>query len=66
LGKPKQFYKADFLWYDKIIVEVKAVSRLIDDHRAQALHYLRATGLRLAILVNLCSRPELDHERIML
>jgi GxxExxY protein len=38
----QQFYKADFVCYDKIIIEVKAVSRLIDEHRAQAIHYLRA------------------------
>ncbi len=62
----QQFYKADFVCYDKIIVEVKAVSRLVDEHRAQAIHYLRATGMRLGILVNFCSAPELESERIVL
>ena len=62
----QQFYKADFVCYDKIIIEVKAVSQLIDEHRAQAIHYLRATGLRLAILVNFCASPDLQHERIVL
>jgi GxxExxY protein len=62
----QQFYKADFVCYDKIIIEAKAVSHLIDEHRAQAIHYLRATGMRLGILVNFCSAPELDFERIVL
>jgi GxxExxY protein len=61
-----QFYKADFVCYDKIIVEVKAVSRLINEHRAQAIHYLKATGLRLAILVNFSAAPELEYERLVL
>ncbi len=61
-----QFYKADFVCYDKIIIEVKAVSRLVDEHRAQAIHYLRATGIRLAILVNFCGTSGLDQERIVL
>ncbi len=61
-----QYYKADFVCYDKIIVEVKAVSCLINEHKAQAIHYLRATGMRLAILVNFCSAPELESERLIL
>ena len=61
-----QFYKADFVCYDKIIIEVKAVSRLTDEHRAQAIHYLRATGMRLGILVNFCAALELESERLVL
>jgi GxxExxY protein len=62
----EQFYKADFICYDKIILEVKAVHRLINEHRAQAIHYLRATGMRLGILVNFCAAPELGYERLVL
>ena len=62
----EQFYRADFVCYDKIIVEVKAVNRLINEHRAQAIHYLRATGMRLGILVNFCAAPDLEYERIVL
>jgi len=40
----KQYYRADLLIYEKIIVEVKAVSELIGEHRAQLLNYLAATG----------------------
>jgi GxxExxY protein len=62
----KQFYKADFVCYDKIIVEVKAVSQLVDEHRAQTFNYLRATSMRLGILVNFGAHPKLEHYRIVL
>ena len=48
----KQEYIADFVCYDKIIVELKAVSELTDVHRAQVLNYLKATNLDLGLLVN--------------
>ncbi len=45
-------YIADFLCYKEIVVELKATSSLTDDHIAQALNYLSALKLRLALLVN--------------
>ncbi len=45
-------YRADVLVEGKIVVEIKACSGLTAVHEAQALHYLKATGLRLAILLN--------------
>jgi GxxExxY protein len=51
--------------FDKIIVEIKAVSKLTDEHRAQVHNYLKATGYRLGLLVNFGSRGELQHERIV-
>jgi hypothetical protein len=42
----------DFVCYDKIILEIKAASALVDEHRAQVLNYLSATGCELAPLVN--------------
>lgn len=45
-------YYADFLCYDQIIVELKACTGLTDQHTAQALNYLSALRLRLALLVN--------------
>jgi GxxExxY protein len=45
-------YRADFLVDHKIILEIKAVNALIPEHYAQALHYLTATALRLALLLN--------------
>jgi GxxExxY protein len=45
-------YIADLVIDGKIILELKAVSKLTPAHEAQAHHYLAATGLRLAILLN--------------
>jgi GxxExxY protein len=62
----KQRYKPDFVCYDKIIVELKAVSKVTDEHRAQVLNYLYATGLKLGLLVNFGHYPKLEYERIVL
>ncbi len=45
-------YIADFVCYEKIIVELKALSSLTSEHEAQILNYLKATGLKLGLLVN--------------
>lgn len=45
-------YKADLVIDARIILKLKAVSTLTREHEAQAIHYLTATGLRLAILIN--------------
>ncbi len=45
-------YKADLVVDGKIILEIKAVSRLNSAHDAQAIHYLAATGLEVALLLN--------------
>ncbi|HLO30158.1 MAG TPA: GxxExxY protein, partial [Anaerolineales bacterium] len=45
-------YKADLVIDGKMIIEIKGPSRLNASHQAQALHYLAATGLQLAILIN--------------
>lgn len=62
----EQKYKPDFICYDKIIVELKAVSKLIDEHRAQVLNYLNATGFKLGLLVNFGHYPKVEHERLIL
>ena len=60
----RQKYGPDFVCYEKIIVEIKAVSALIDEHRAQVLNYLNATGYQLGLLVNFGHYPKLEWERI--
>ncbi len=60
----KQTYVPDFVCYDKIIVELKAVTAIADEHRAQVHNYLRATGLRLGLLVNFGHFPKVEYERI--
>ena len=55
-----QTFSPDFICYDKIIVEIKAVSELIDEHRAQVLNYLAATGCKLGLLVNFGHYPRME------
>ena len=62
----KTKYIPDFLCYDKIIVELKAVSALADEHRAQVQNYLRTARLRLGLLVNFGHYPKLEYERVVL
>jgi GxxExxY protein len=60
-----QTFKPDFICYGKIIVEIKALERLIDVHRSQTLNYLNSTGFELALLVNFGHFPRLEYERIV-
>lgn len=46
------YYVADFVCYDKIIVELKSVTELLDIHKAQVKNYLALTGLELGLLYN--------------
>ena len=57
-------YKADLVIDHKIIVEIKGMSRLNSSHEAQALHYLAATGLEPALLINSGS-SSLDYRRVV-
>lgn len=61
----KQVYKPDFVCFDKIIVELKAVSALNDEHRAQVHNYLKAAGMKLGLLINFGHHPKLEYERIV-
>lgn len=62
----KQKYQPDFICYDKIIIEIKAVSQLVNEHRAQLINYLNGTGFQLGLLVNFGHHPKLEYERIIL
>ncbi|MBI9062158.1 MAG: GxxExxY protein [Marinilabiliaceae bacterium] len=55
---------ADFICYDKIIVELKAVNCLESVHESQVLNYLKATGYKLGILVNF-GEQSLQYKRIV-
>ena len=48
----QQTYRADFVCYDDIIVEIKAVSELDGSYRSQVYNYLKATGFKLGLLIN--------------
>jgi GxxExxY protein len=60
-----QTFAPDFLCYGKIILEIKAVSALVDEHRAQVLNYLSTTGCKLGLLVNFGHYPKLEYERLL-
>ncbi|MBR5631047.1 MAG: GxxExxY protein [Bacteroidales bacterium] len=47
-----QYYIADLFCYDKIIVELKAVSTILPEHEAQIINYIHATGIKLGMLLN--------------
>lgn len=59
-----QGYEPDFVCFGKIIPEIKALTHLIDGHRAQVLNYLKASGFELGLLVNFGRYPKLEWERI--
>ncbi len=65
-GEPLiQKYKPDFICYDKIIVELKAVKEIANEHQAQVINYLKATGMELGLLVNFGSYPKVEIIRLI-
>jgi GxxExxY protein len=65
-GSPLRLkYAPDFICYDKIVLELKAVTELTDEHRAQVQNYLKATGFKLGLLVNFGHYPGAQIERIV-
>jgi GxxExxY protein len=61
--KLKQYFEPDFICYEKIVVEIKAISKLAKEHKAQTINYLYATNFELALLVNFGHFPMVEHER---
>ena len=59
----KQTYRADFVCYGNIIVELKAVARLDDTHRSQVFNYLKTTGYKRGLLLNFGNADGLEFER---
>ena len=62
----RQIYKPDLICYGSIIVEIKAVSSIRGEHKAQVLNYLKATEMKLALLVNFGCYPKATVERLIL
>ena len=62
--KLSQTYIADFVCYDKIIVELKAVDDMIPKYYAQTLNYMKITGFKLGLLANF-GNTKLDVKRIV-
>jgi len=59
-----KFFKADYVCFDSIIVELKATPFIHKNDLAQVLNYLRATGMKLGILVNF-GEKSLTYKRIL-
>jgi len=63
-GHPiRHTYEPDLICFGKVVAELKAVSALADEHRAQLLNYLNATGLDVGLLVNFGHFPGLEYQR---
>lgn len=60
----EKVFRPDFVCYDKVIVELKAVSDLTDEHYAQICNYLKATGMELGLLINF-GKKSLEYKRII-
>jgi GxxExxY protein len=61
----KAKYVPDFVCHEKIILEIKALSDITNEHRAQVHNYLRATGMKLGLLVNFGAEGKVQSERIV-
>jgi GxxExxY protein len=61
----KKTYIADFVAFDKIIVELKALDRLTSREESQVINYLKASGLEVGVLINF-GAPSLEWKRIVL
>jgi GxxExxY protein len=62
----EQTYKPDLICYDPIILELKAVKDISPEHKAQVINYLKATNLKLGVLINFGSHPKAQIERFAL
>ncbi len=60
-----QIYRPDFVAYDKIIVELKAIPRLSQTEDYQMINYLKATGYHLGLLLNFGAPDKLNYKRIV-
>ena len=65
-GRPlRKFYVADLIGYDKIIVEIKAMDKLTLREEGQLLNYLKATGMKVGVLINFGHFPTLEWKRLV-
>ena len=58
-------YIADIVCYEKIIIELKAVSKISNQHKAQLMNYMAVTGYKLGLLVNFNSFPKSEIIRMV-
>ena len=64
-GKPiKTYYQADFVCFGNLVLELKTVDAIADIHKAQLIHYLKATKTNKGLLINFKSKS-LQYERFV-
>ena len=64
-GEPlKKKYEPDFICYDKVIVEIKAMDKLSSNEHAQIINYLKASELKVGLLINFGAKS-LEHKRFV-
>ena len=64
--KLKQFFKPDFIYFENIIVEIKAIDKLTSREESQLLNYLKATNLPVGVLINFGADRDLEWKRMVL
>ena len=62
----RQRYIPDLVCYGKIVVDLKALKKLSNREKSQILNYLKATGLRVGLLVNFGSQRKLEWKRFVM
>jgi len=60
-----QYYVPDFICFDKIIVELKAISNICDENKSQLFNYLKITGFKVGYLINFGHYPYVEYERFV-
>jgi len=63
-GAPVGNYVADLVVEDRLIVELKCVEQFSNEHMAQCINYLKASGIRIALLINF-QHPKVAWKRII-
>jgi GxxExxY protein len=61
----KKFYIADLLCYEQVVVEIKTIDSLTTREEAQLINYLKATGLKVGLLINFGSHEKLEWRRLV-
>lgn len=60
----RQIYKPDFICFGGVIVELKAIKDVAPEHKAQVLNYLKASGMKLGLLINFGTHPKVSITRL--